>query len=594
LASTAFGWNCKAASGGSIAGGIESVVLNSDDTSIYDQVGHASIALGHNLIVSGTDCFTSGYINRVFGDYNVVIGENLTTYSDNNIALGKGITLGDSSTTGDTNYKQVWAGSVGLGTYLKSTEGHNITIGYGRATNAQLLNNIPNSLMIGFRSTRPTFFVSENAESHSDGIGKVGIGTTARSNRLDVNGSVSVGFGTNPSTLSDTSSFAVKNKVGIGTVSPKEALSVVNGQVIIWNIDTQAIANSAIDLAVRQKVVIGGTGVLLIDSSNSNNTGYLTTNVLLNVHGDAMKLEGGGTWRTASDARYKKDIEPFTDGLQKIKEIHPVTFRFNGRFGIGGKNKEIGVIAQDIQKILPYMVSEDSISRTVTANAEKKYEVDVIDTQTIQVYDVTTKNEHGHYLYKDSTIYKLAKKQIVEPAEYKEETLPLMSFNPNAFFYVLINSVKELDSKIDLYRASNDSLQLAQKKELDNKLNGNQTTIDSLKLIVKNLENRLSRLEAEKQIPLDGEQDVILEQNNPNPFADNTTITYFIPKKIQGIAELVITPISQSVTLQKFSLIKGTPTQLVISARDLYTDVFIYSITIDGKVIASKKLIIIK
>ncbi|MBK9250172.1 MAG: hypothetical protein IPM69_19210 [Ignavibacteria bacterium] len=34
--------------------------------------------------------------------------------------------------------------------------------------------------------------------------------------------------------------------------------------------------------------------------------------------------------------------------------------------------------------------------------------------------------------------------------------------------------------------------------------------------------------------------------------------------------------------------------QLIISAKDLYTGVFVYSITVSGKVIASKKFIIIK
>jgi hypothetical protein len=36
------------------------------------------------------------------------------------------------------------------------------------------------------------------------------------------------------------------------------------------------------------------------------------------------------------------------------------------------------------------------------------------------------------------------------------------------------------------------------------------------------------------------------------------------------------------------------PTQLTISAQDLYTGVFVYSITVSGKVIVSKKFIIIK
>ena len=53
-------------------------------------------------------------------------------------------------------------------------------------------------------------------------------------------------------------------------------------------------------------------------------------------------------------------------------------------------------------------------------------------------------------------------------------------------------------------------------------------------------------------------------------------------------------PQTASISYHHSRLFAGTPTQLIISAQDLYTGVFVYSITINGKIVASKKFIIIK
>lgn len=77
---------------------------------------------------------------------------------------------------------------------------------------------------------------------------------------------------------------------------------------------------------------------------------------LLSVNGDASKV-GGGSWLTFSDVRMKKDINPFTDGLSVLKQIAPVTFRYNGKLGYPTDKTYVGVIAQDMEEIAPYTVS---------------------------------------------------------------------------------------------------------------------------------------------------------------------------------------------------------------------------------------------
>ena len=78
---------------------------------------------------------------------------------------------------------------------------------------------------------------------------------------------------------------------------------------------------------------------------------------LLTVNGNASKM-GGGDWATFSDRRLKQNIQPYSDGLAQVLAIEPVTFEYNGKgtYEADG-NTYVGVIAQDVQAVAPYMVS---------------------------------------------------------------------------------------------------------------------------------------------------------------------------------------------------------------------------------------------
>jgi hypothetical protein len=59
----------------------------------------------------------------------------------------------------------------------------------------------------------------------------------------------------------------------------------------------------------------------------------------------------------ASDRRLKKDIRPYTDGLEIVKRIEPVWYRYNGKGGFRADGKAyIGVVAQDVAQAMPYTV----------------------------------------------------------------------------------------------------------------------------------------------------------------------------------------------------------------------------------------------
>ena len=44
--------------------------------------------------------------------------------------------------------------------------------------------------------------------------------------------------------------------------------------------------------------------------------------------------------------------------MEILKQVNPVTFRYNGKAGLPVDEEFVGIIAQDIQKIAPYMITE--------------------------------------------------------------------------------------------------------------------------------------------------------------------------------------------------------------------------------------------
>jgi hypothetical protein len=120
------------------------------------------------------------------------------------------------------------------------------------------------------------------------------------------------------------------------------------------------------------------------------------TDGILQIYGDIHQVNAAGAWVT-SDARLKKDIQPFAEGLEKIKNINPVQFKYNGLGDTRDGRPGIGVIAQEIKALMPYSVRE----LPVKLNDNDKEETDVL------------------------------------------------LFDDHALTYVLINAVKELSARIE-------------------------------------------------------------------------------------------------------------------------------------------------
>jgi hypothetical protein len=77
--------------------------------------------------------------------------------------------------------------------------------------------------------------------------------------------------------------------------------------------------------------------------------------VPLVVNGAALNTTG--VWGVYSDARLKSDVEDYEAGLDVVKRLNPVTFHYNGLEGLSVDETQIGLVAQDVEQVAPYMIS---------------------------------------------------------------------------------------------------------------------------------------------------------------------------------------------------------------------------------------------
>jgi hypothetical protein len=75
------------------------------------------------------------------------------------------------------------------------------------------------------------------------------------------------------------------------------------------------------------------------------------------VTGTAAKPGGGPFDNSASDMRVKKDIRPYTEGLEKLIGLKPVLYKFNGKANTPDDGVDyVGLVAQDVREVLPDLI----------------------------------------------------------------------------------------------------------------------------------------------------------------------------------------------------------------------------------------------
>jgi hypothetical protein len=77
----------------------------------------------------------------------------------------------------------------------------------------------------------------------------------------------------------------------------------------------------------------------------------------LSLGQDSTQKPGTNTWNTGSDIRLKRNVRPFTEGLETILKVEPIRFEYNGRMRYPEGLQCVGIDAGAHKDILPDCVS---------------------------------------------------------------------------------------------------------------------------------------------------------------------------------------------------------------------------------------------
>jgi len=84
-------------------------------------------------------------------------------------------------------------------------------------------------------------------------------------------------------------------------------------------------------------------------------TGSIVPSYKIHLATNSAAKPTSSSWTVASDARLKKDVSNYTQGLDDILKIRPVQFTYTGEAGLP-EETGVGVLAQELQAIAPFMV----------------------------------------------------------------------------------------------------------------------------------------------------------------------------------------------------------------------------------------------
>ena len=328
-----------------------------------------SIAIGDNALATQTSGRNHAFGYRALqdltsGNYNTAVGgecmENVTTGTVNT-GIGTFALRLATDAAGQTavGYQALYTsngnGNVGMGQqagYSISTGTFNIVIGHECGYG---LTGGNNNVLIGDRAGRVL----------ASGTDNVFIGTWAGYNRTGGNentfvgekaNGIGIGTGNNNTGLGRFVGYKLTSgtkNTFIGHQSGLEATTADNSTFVGKNagsLVTTGDNNTFIGEEAGSNVTIGDNNVCLgkdsaTPSNSSTNTIVLGNSLIQSLQCQVQTISG------LSDERDKTNIKNSEYGLDLINSLRPVTFEWNQRDGKKIGKKDLGFIAQDLQKI---------------------------------------------------------------------------------------------------------------------------------------------------------------------------------------------------------------------------------------------------
>lgn len=303
----------------------------------------------------------------------------------------------------------------------------------------------------------------------------------------------------------------LQQSVGIGTTPVSNHILFANGNC---QFGFTGIGGS-FDATLSDKLKVHGN---MSSTGNLSVTGTTTLSGHVTINDD-VTVNGSGTYTgswTNSDLRYKNNIEPISNSLEKVLQLKGVKYNFNQeKFPeINFSNAQrIGFIAQELKEVFPEAVRQ---------------------------------KDDGYFAVNYEAIIPVLVEAI------KEQQL-------------LINQQSEAIQNCSTRGATSSRLEDDTNNDINSLGFPNEAISESLYL---------------------GK----LYQNKPNPFSNTTVIEYETGNNATYASILVFD--MQGKQLKRFDNLSKGFNSVTINASELYAGMFMYSLIVDGKEIATKRMIL--
>jgi trimeric autotransporter adhesin len=371
------GWFNKTGSN-NIFMGFESGYHNdsgNDNIAIGNKAGTNNLTGTYNVMI-GSD---AGYTNTA-GDFNTMIGYKAGEQTTADYGTMLGYLAGNSTTSGlSQTMLGYMAGSLNTGsfnTYVGTLAGgnnasgsFNTYVGLAAGKDAPGSNNVFIGKWAGWAEAGSDKLIIENNYSDPDNLNNALIYGDFVNNYLKVNGD----FSSVDNVISDDN----PGVLGKHSVSAFWGIGVqgIGGYIGVKGESNLAGSDTRIGVQGSASGGVVNYGVYGTASGGTAYAGYFNGNVYTNGSVSAT------SWITlSSDKKLKKNIVPLSGSLEKVLNLQGVSYEWKSESeltidNIRKKNvgkevdppsfnfpegKQLGVIAQDVEKILPELVHSDA------------------------------------------------------------------------------------------------------------------------------------------------------------------------------------------------------------------------------------------
>ncbi|MBI3239090.1 MAG: tail fiber domain-containing protein, partial [Flavobacteriia bacterium] len=364
-------------------------------------------------------------------------------------------------------------------------------------------------------------------------------------------------------------------------------------------------------------------------TSGTNNAGYFTGNVLLT-----------GAPLVVSDAQFKTDVETLPNGLKLLTQLKPKTYYMDStnfeRMNFD-RSRQFGFIAQDVAQVLPGLVKTNihpaeldsngvEISPAITYQSLNYNAIIPLNTQAIielnQKVDKATLSDQSIKTNVQDLNGSLDKVLAMRGVSYDwnhsvHPELNLDSVNHVGF---IAQEIQAIDARLTVL--DEDSLLHVEYDKvvpiLAEAIEELNNTVEQKDSIINDLNNRLTQLEnclsgilpmlcqmnqsivesntieeqeavrAQLSVQLSNRNSIVLDQNVPNPFAEQTVINFSIPTTVQkaqihfydGTGRLI----------QSVDVVERGLGSLTVFGSDLSQGTYTYTLVADGQIVSTKKM----